>query len=173
MLIGPLLAAAVVLIIAGTAKIARPEGTATALRAAGLPGGRSVATTLGLGEVLLGTVAAIWAPSAAVAALAVVYLAFSAFSIRLIRRQGSAASCGCFGMAESPVHTVHVVVNALVAATVGASLVWPADPITAAPIVVVLGALVLAATLIIALTTLPRVLIAAEEVLAPSSSTTH
>lgn len=173
MLTGPFLAAAVVLIVAGTAKIARPEGTATALRGAGLPGGRAVATALGVGEVLIGTVAAIWAPPPAVAVLAFVYLGFAAFSIRLITKQGSAASCGCFGAAESPVHPVHVVVNGMVAATVAAGLVWPPDPILSAPVLVVVGALVLAATLVIALTDLPRVLIAARDVLATAPDANH
>ena len=114
-LLGPYLAACVLLVVAGLAKIARPDDTATAL-ARHLPVGqhplRLAIRALALGEVTLGF-AAIALPYRPLAALvAMSYGAFALFVVRLRAADGALASCGCFGTPDTPATALHVVVNA-------------------------------------------------------------
>jgi hypothetical protein len=109
---GPVLAASVLLAFAGLAKVRSPRSTVQAMRAAGLAAPPWAGRTLGLFELA----AALWCLlsgsrfSCALVALA--YLAFAAFSARLLRAaDGSGSSCGCFGQAEAPASSVHIGLN--------------------------------------------------------------
>ncbi|MBS1848198.1 MAG: hypothetical protein JST73_07955 [Actinobacteria bacterium] len=160
-------AAAIVLAVAGIAKIRHPDGTADALRNAGLPGNTTAVRVLGGVEIALAAVVVATGSPVALGALACAYAGFAGFSARLRARQGSAASCGCFGASSSPVHPIHVVLNLSVAACVAASIRWPPESFVMTPIAVFVAAGVLAATLVIALTLLPELLLEATEILAP------
>ena len=162
----PVLAAAVVLAVAGVAKLARPSGTVLALREAGLPTGTALVSVLGIVELALGTTVVVWAPRAALALLAVAYVAFAAFSARLLARRGGAASCGCFGAARTPLHPLHIVLNLAVAACVAAGAGWGIGDVSQVGPALMLATLVAAAALVLALTALPEVLHASAEVLA-------
>lgn len=111
------------LLLAGLAKLRRPDTSTRALVLAGLPGGRAAVRALGAGEVALAVVAAVvGGPLWGVQALA--YIGFTAFVLR--QRTQPASSCGCFGEEEVPVTILHVAVDmalaagALVAAVGGA-----------------------------------------------------
>jgi hypothetical protein len=153
-LTGVVFAAALLLLATGGTKLLRPDGTATALVQAGflrLPslrrplspsravspsralslskGPRLAARLLGVTELVLGAgVVALGGPAMA-AALAAIYLGFTAFvlaallSTPLGGRPGRIRSCGCAG-ADAPPTVAHVVVTGVFAgcAAVAAAL---------------------------------------------------
>lgn len=171
MMSGIVAAAAITLVIAGIAKLARPEGTVAALRAAGLKVGVVPAQALGLIEMLLGAVVLAWAPVPAVILLAVAYVGFALFSLRLLTVRGAATSCGCFGVADAPVHPIHVVVNVGVAAALAVALATGEfSAVTSGPILMAVASVLLSAALVMALTLLPSLLIAAAEFLEHNDS---
>src|SRR4051794_17065577 len=87
--------AAIVLVIAGGAKLAKPHDTARALRTAGLPAS-PVAVRIGSGaEVLIGLAALLTANRVAAALLTVSYLALGAFVTIALVRHLPLSSCGC------------------------------------------------------------------------------
>jgi hypothetical protein len=162
-LVGPLHAAALVVLAAGAAKAARPAATATAMRLIDLPGSRAAVRAVAAGEVavavlVLGGVDGGRAPAAALASL---HLAFAAVAAALRARS---AACGCFGQA-APVTVTHLVANlavagvALAAAASGdvPSLGAAAGATPAAGIPYVLLVVTLAAAEITALTALADV----------------
>jgi hypothetical protein len=118
-LAGPLHLVALVLVVSGAQKVARPAPAAQAMVAAGLPlparlhAGIGIA--LGIAEAATGlTVFA--APHPATAAwLGVAYLALAGF-VLVLRRRDATAGCGCFGAATTPPSTTHVVLNVAAAA---------------------------------------------------------
>ena len=120
-------------------------------------------------ELVVGVVVVVWAPPAALAVMLVSYLAFAAFTWRLLHVQGAAASCGCFGARTTPAHPLHVLVNLAVACWLGAALLWPIDglgqafghtPLAGVPFVFATASIGLG--LYLALTALPEALDAAE-----------
>lgn len=183
-------AAALLLITAGAAKLARPLSTARLLGVL-MPridpgGGRRKAEvadtplitgsvrTLGCAEVAVG-VGAIAAGGLASAAVGALYLCFAAVVARSLR--AGAESCGCFGLAETPPSRIHVVGNICCAAVSLAaatgtgkspagvvSAVGSAQPVTA--VALALAALALAGLILVAFTALPEALRARS---APSS----
>jgi hypothetical protein len=118
-LIVPWFAACGVLVVAGVAKLRRPEPTVGALRAAGFPTSTAAVLGLGLGEIALGAlgIAAGWRPVAA--AVTVIYAAFAGFVVATRRRGGALQTCGCFGSPDVPATGLHVVVNVLAAVVAG------------------------------------------------------
>lgn len=165
----PVIAAALLLAVAGVAKLAAPDSTVTALRAARLPANRLLVEALGVIELVVGVAVVVWAPPAAVAVMALSYLAFAAFTWRLLRAQGASASCGCFGARTTPAHPLHVLVNLGVALWIAGALVWPVDglgqafghtPLAGIPFVVATASICLG--LYLALTALPEALDAAD-----------
>ena len=113
-LVGPLHAAAAVVLVAGAAKLARPTAAATALRVLRLPGSRAAVRAIAVVELAVAALVLAGAGGgrAAVAALAALHLGFAAVAAALRARS---ATCGCFG-AAAPVTGTHVVVNLVVAA---------------------------------------------------------
>lgn len=112
------------LVLAGMAKVRRPDAPGRALVLAGLPGGTLAVRALGVVEVLVGAVTLlvggpVWAT------VAVLYLGFTGFVVR--ERSRPAASCGCFGEEGVPLTPLHGVVDAVlaVAATAAAVLAAP------------------------------------------------
>ena len=113
-------AAAVLLILAGAAKIARPETTADLLFSLrmprlGFPSGEAQAVALGVVEMGLGIAALVIGGPVTAGIVGVFYVGFAAAVVRAL--MVGATSCGCFGRAESPPTRIHV------AGTIGLAVV--------------------------------------------------
>jgi hypothetical protein len=146
--------------VAGATKVARPRATAQAMRDAGLPGGDSLARTLG-GVELAAAAAAVLIPGVGALALSVCYLAFAGF-LAVVLRRPSVSSCGCAGARAVPPSRLHLAMNLVAAASgVVVALVATASPISwllglGAGALPVAGGLVLAGWLaIVAVTEVP------------------
>ncbi|MFL5797556.1 MAG: MauE/DoxX family redox-associated membrane protein [Actinomycetota bacterium] len=162
MLAAPFFLSAGLLIASGVGKLVRPAPAAAALRSAGLGGGRPAAGFLGLVEVVAGGMA-LWRPGPLTAgAVALLYAAFAAFLVRLLR-SGGAAGCGCLGGRDVPASALHVALDLVAAAVAGSVAAWPvaglgavfaASPAAAVPLVV--GLIGGGALLIVAVAEVPR-----------------
>ena len=128
-LAGPFLAAAVLLVAAGGAKLADPLPLVRALRSARLPAPASAVRAVAGAEVGLGLTALLTGARAAAVGVALSYAAFTGFVLLARRRGGVLASCGCFGKTDTPPTTTHVVVTAALAAAAGAIAVRPLGPV--------------------------------------------
>ncbi len=95
----PFLVAALVLCVAGSAKLRAPDPARRALVVLGLPFGRATVRTVGLGEIGIGGWCAIAPSRLGALAIAVIYGLFAVIAAALARRR---ASCGCFGEDDSP-----------------------------------------------------------------------
>lgn len=124
-LAGVLFAAALVLGVAGVAKVVSPDGTRVALRTAGLPSGRWVSRLLGTAELAIAATALVVAGRLGALLVSVTFLGFAAFSGLLLARSRGKASCGCFGGTDSPITRIHVVLNVIVAAAVATCIARP------------------------------------------------
>lgn len=124
-LAGPLFAAALLVALAGAAKVARPAAARVALRTAGLPSSAAAVRSLGVVELALafGVLAAGGRPGGA--AIAVAYVGFAGFAAFLAGRSRRAVPCGCFGSSSTPVGPLHVGVNLALAAVGLAAVAWP------------------------------------------------
>ena len=113
---------ALLLVVAGSGKIARPAGTGAALQVVRLPSDARLVRALGAGEVGLGAaVLALGGPVPAVL-LALTYTGFAVFAERQ-RRHGGA--CGCFGTTTTPATALHVWLNLAAAAVATGTAVAP------------------------------------------------
>jgi hypothetical protein len=120
MLDGWYLMTATLLLMSGGAKIADPEPTGGALRAAALPSSRLSVWALGLVEIVVGIGAIVSGHPAAAVALAGLYLAFAGFVGWAIVRRLPLQSCGCFGRSDTPPTAIHVGIDLLAAAAAAA-----------------------------------------------------
>ena len=127
---GPYLAACLLLVTAGLAKVRRPAATRRAMAAvfgrAGAAVPLAAVRAAGVVEAILGVSAVMAAGARPATAVAFCYLGFAAFVMAAIRRNEGTAGCGCFGAAGDgvPLGTLHLVVNlaaAGAAATVAAA----------------------------------------------------
>lgn len=126
-LAGPLAIAAGVLAVGGALKLVDPAATRTMLTALRLPSGAWVARGLGLVELAAGLAALIAGGPVAAAAVAGLYLVFAGVAGSLMRADGAAASCGCFGRLSAPASWIHVAFD-LVAATIAAAAAAAGTP---------------------------------------------
>jgi len=124
-LAGPFLASAVLLVAAGGAKVADPLPLVRALRSARLPANRSLVRAFALLEVGLGLSAVLVGSRVAAAGIALSYAAFTGFVMLARRRGGVLASCGCFGKADTPPTTIHVITTGALAVVGAAVAVRP------------------------------------------------
>ena len=129
-LTGPFLAAAVLLVAAGGAKLADPLPLVRALRSARLPAPATGVRVIAGGEVLLGLAAIVTGSRVAAALVALSYAAFTGFVLLARQRGGVLASCGCFGKADTPPTTTHVVVTGALAAVAAVVAARPIGPLT-------------------------------------------
>jgi len=121
------LAAALLLVASGFAKIRGPLPTARALYAADLPAGFVVVRMLGVLEGVVGAAAftslagGVDSDTAVIplGALAALYMGFAAFLAFVMLSGRSSGSCGCAGSTDLPPSWLHVCANALVVATTG------------------------------------------------------
>ena len=126
---GPLLVAALLLLLAGGQKLVDPAPAAGALRALGLASNRRLVQVAAAGELVLGA-AAIAAPHPAVfAAVGAVYLGFAAFVVAAMRAGTAIASCGCFGREDTPPSAFHVVLNLAFASVAVFAAATATDPL--------------------------------------------
>jgi hypothetical protein len=103
---------ALLLLWAGVAKSVRPDGTARALRAAGLPSRPGLIRSLAAVEAAVGLAAVTVGGIAVNAAVAASYAALAAFVAVALRRRWALSACGCFGVADAPPTAGHLAVDA-------------------------------------------------------------
>jgi hypothetical protein len=159
--VGVHLAGCAVLLVAGVAKLRRPDELAIAL-ARWLRASRSTTTAavrgLAATEVALGSAGARWPGGIAAALVALSYVAFTTY-VWLLRRTGAAvASCGCFGEPDTPATRAHIAVTAMfgVASAVVASsgsaglgAVLDAQPAAGVPLLLSASVVTLLAVLVL------------------------
>jgi hypothetical protein len=155
----PFATAALVLCIAGLAKLRAPASAVRVLVVIGLPARAGVIRLLAVGEVLVGAACLVHPAALTGGAMACLYGAFGAVSFVLVR---AGSSCGCFG-AESVASPLQ---SGLSAALAGLALVAAMAPphgvgwlLTRPPeflAVMVLGLAGSAYAIVLAYTELPR-----------------
>lgn len=114
-LAGPYLASALLLVVAGVAKLRDPLPLVRALRSARLPAPVAGVRLAAAAEVVLGLTAVLRGGRVPAVLVAASYAVFTGFVLLARRRGGVLASCGCFGRADTPPTTVHVVVTGALA----------------------------------------------------------
>lgn len=154
-------AAAVLLVIAGLAKVVHPRPTADMLGTLGLPGVPALATGIGVGEFVLGLLALVVGGPVLAVAVGLVYVGFALVVLRALAV--GAPSCGCFGRDDTPPSWIHVVgdmvfaVASFVAAAGSTPLeVMDDQPAGGIPFVIVVG--LVAGLAVVAFTALPAAL---------------
>jgi len=119
-LIGPYLAACVLLAAAGAAKALRPGDTARAVVATVPLPPATVRALVRIGaaaEAVLGLAACVRPSASSAGLVALSYLGFALF-VALVQAQGGPlASCGCFGTPDTPATRLHVVIDLALAAS--------------------------------------------------------
>jgi hypothetical protein len=105
---GLFLAAAALLVVAGAQKVLDPLPLVRAFRSTGLKVPALAVRVIAAGEVVIGIGSVIVGNGMAVA---LSYLAFTAFVITARVRGGVLASCGCFGKADTPPTWLHAAVT--------------------------------------------------------------
>ncbi|MEN3272455.1 MAG: hypothetical protein V7636_1216 [Actinomycetota bacterium] len=117
-IIGVHLAGCAVLVVAGVAKLLRPDELAVAL-ARRLHASRTVATSsvrvLAATEVVLGCAGVARPGGVAAGFVALSYVAFTAYVWSLRRAGAAVSSCGCFGEPDTPATRAHVAVTTMFA----------------------------------------------------------
>jgi hypothetical protein len=111
----PFLVAALVLGVAGLAKLRAPARAAAALHAPA-----PVVRALAIGEVALGVACAVQPTRALAVALAALYALFAAVGERLRRDR---VACGCFGDSDLPVSRAHVIASGLLGTVAAAAAI--------------------------------------------------
>jgi hypothetical protein len=165
-LAGLYLIVTLLLAAAGALKAVSPAQTAGAVRlVVGREPGAWLVRIGGALEVVLGVASAATGARWLAMLVALSYAAFTLFVTSALMRRLPVGSCGCFGKLETPASWIHVVVDALAAATAlviaiggGATVseVFADQPAHGIPLGLTIGAgLVLVS---VALTTLPRLL---------------
>jgi hypothetical protein len=151
-LTGPFAIAALVVAIAGVAKLRAPATAADALATLGLPAARWLVRLGAMVEVAL----AGWCVASPgrwpAVALALAYGGFTAAAVLLVGRR---ASCGCFG-GDAEVSAVHLVLSPLLGLICAAAAVWtPPDVLAAGSVPLAVGVAGAAYALVLAYTELP------------------
>lgn len=121
--LGPFLAAAALLVLAGVSKLGDPSSLVLALRSVGLPARPALGRLLAAAEIAVGGVALAAPGRLSGALVATAYLAFTAFVALALTRGGVLASCGCFGRPDTPPTRSHLAVTVVLAAS-GAAMAW-------------------------------------------------
>jgi hypothetical protein len=109
----PFAVAAIVLAVAGVAKLRAPRVAVAALREAGLPASTWLIRAFACFEVALGVWSIVSPGRSAAILLACCYAAFAGLGMLLARRR---SSCGCFGESEAPASMAQAVISAVLAA---------------------------------------------------------
>jgi hypothetical protein len=117
----PFLLAALVLCVAGAAKLRSPAAAVRALAALGLARGAraGLVRAFAVGELALGAWCLLAPARLAAGALACLYAIFSGLALLLARRR---SSCGCFGEGDGPASIVQSLLSAALALVALAAL---------------------------------------------------
>jgi hypothetical protein len=127
-LLGPVASLALLVVVAGVAKLRSPEPTERALRALGVTAASAApARVLGVSELVLGVWALLAGSAPACAALALLHLGFAMVTARL--RRMPSVPCGCLGSSEAPATTVGLVLNLACAVVAAAAVALPPGPV--------------------------------------------
>jgi hypothetical protein len=116
----PFLIAALVLIVAGVAKLRAPQPPAAATRALGLPVRAWMIRIFAGLECAVGAVALAGIDGAAIA-LAALYGLFTVLSVLMVRQR---LSCGCFGDPDVPASNLGALLSAACAGVSLAAIAW-------------------------------------------------
>jgi len=108
----PVVAGAVLLLVAGAGKVRRPAATVGALKSVGLRGDRRLVTVLGAAEIGLGLLALTVGGVVPTVLLGLSYLGFTGFVVVALRRGGALSACGCLGRSDTPPTRTHAAVTA-------------------------------------------------------------
>jgi hypothetical protein len=132
----PVLAAALLLLVAGVGKLRRPSYTVGALKSIGVRTRFRSVRALGLAEVATGLAAFVAGGPVPSALIGLSYLGFTGFLVLALRKGGAVSSCGCLGRPDTPPTRTHAALTtalgiaALVAAGAGGvdvrDLAWSA-----------------------------------------------
>jgi hypothetical protein len=122
----PIAVAAIVLAVAGAAKLRSPDGARHALAAAGLSVPGAAVRTIACAELALAALVLL-VPGRATSALLAAMYAVLALVARTLTRRG--AACGCFGGDDVPATAAHVWLSAVLALIAAAAVAWPAHGI--------------------------------------------
>ena len=165
-------AAALLLIVAGLAKIVRPVPTIDLLASLGLPQAPVAVAVIGAVESAVGVLALVIGGPLLAAATAALYLGFFAVVWRALAT--GATTCGCFGRVNSPPSWLHLFGNAgfAIASVVAVAGRTPTQVMADQPasgIGFVLAAGVIAGLALVAFTAVPEAL-AARRGTPPSAS---
>jgi hypothetical protein len=117
------------LVVAGVAKLRDPGPTAAALSAIGMAGGRTRVRLVGACELAVAGWCLIDSGSAAMAALATIYIGFAGVISRM--RQAGVADCGCFGERSFEPGAAHLALNLCAAAIAVVAVVVPPPDLAA------------------------------------------
>ena len=155
-------AAAVLLLLAGLAKLVRPQPATELLETLGFPARTPMALAIGATEIGVGAGALAVGGAGFAVATGALYIGFGLVVIRAL--MVGAESCGCFGRADAPPSLIHVVGNTAFAAISfwaasadkSAVDVMNSQPAAGLPFVLVIG--VLAGLALVAFTALPEAL---------------
>jgi Mg/Co/Ni transporter MgtE len=120
-LTSPFAVAAIVLVVAGLAKLRSPAAAARALDTLGVSAGAWMVRAIALGEIALGGWAVVRPEAPAALAVAAVYGAFAVVAWLLASRE---ASCGCFGEREHPASLAQSVLSIALASAAGLAAIW-------------------------------------------------
>jgi len=160
---GPYAAAAILLAVGGAMKLRRPDPTANALSAVGLPASVPIVRLFGATEVVVAVGALTIGHPLFALLVGVAYLVFAAFVVLAVARGGAISSCGCFGEPDTPATAVHAVLDVAAAAVAfavaaGGGSDWRGflgdQPLGGAPFIVLTATCAYLAYL--AMTALPR-----------------
>ena len=151
-LTGPFAIAALVVAIAGVAKLRAPATATDALVTLGLPRARWLVRLAATVEVALAGWCLVSPGRWSAVALALAYAGFTAVAALLARRR---ASCGCFG-GNTEVSAIHLVLSPLLGLICAAAAVWtPPDVLAAGSVPLAVGVAGAAYALVLAFTELP------------------
>jgi uncharacterized protein YjeT (DUF2065 family) len=122
----PIAVAALVLAVAGLAKLRSPAAARHALATAGLSVPGAAIRVLACAELAVAALVLLAPGPAACALLAATYAALALVARALARR---GAACGCFGGGDSPATVAHVWLSAAFALLAAGGVAWPAHGI--------------------------------------------
>ncbi len=117
----PFTVAALVLCVAGLAKLRSPRAAADALSALGLRGRTPLVRAFAGLEITVGVTGLVHPARPAAVIVACLYGAFTVLSLRLARRR---ASCGCFGESDAPASPIQSLLSLILALVALAAAVW-------------------------------------------------
>ncbi len=156
-LAAPLAAAALVLCVAGLAKLRSPTVAAASLTALGISVRGSAVRAFAVLELALGGWCLVAPAVPGIAALAWLYGGFAGLSLLLARAR---LSCGCFGDGGAPASLVQAIVSLALALVAFAAAVWPPRSLLAhspsTGTVLAIGTAGAAYAIVLAYTQLPR-----------------